>query len=761
MRLLAILVVPLLAAIVYGGKKNRCKIDKGLDCNSYKPLEPGLEYTIESKTCKNGRYPKNEFCSWVFYINGCTPKVHCDTIDIKGKGKRCRGDRLSLMTSGWDQVLCGKKKDVTIFPDVGEPAYSYSYYYGQEYLDIIFTTDRKRHGKGFSCQVSCEESITTTTPTPTPITYTIPPITITPSPSPTTTPTAECECGVANRDTRIVGGVETVANEFPWQVGLALSRDSSPFCGGSIVSGNTVVTAAHCTEQFRARDIWIIVGDHDTTVDDGEERMKVCKKKEHPGYNEFNSDNDIAVLTLCDPLTFSRNVRPVCLPHLPGPAYDSVLATVSGWGALSSGGSSPDKLMKVNVTTMDNTECDGYYDREEITDNMICASGPGKDACQGDSGGPLIAWESESFYSLIGVVSWGYGCASPSYPGVYSRVTENLEFVNENIQGETCKVPGETPAPTGETPVPMTTTTPSPAPTGETTVPIITTTPNPAPTGETTVPIITTTPPIPITTAAPSGECRCGMANRATRIVGGEVTEVNEYPWQIMIILDIFPGRPWCGGSILSSRTILTAAHCTEGHSARSMTVVVSEHDWTDPNDGQIPFSVCSKLEHPSYDSFTTDYDFAILTLCDEITFNQFASPVCLPPVPTTDYSNVPATVSGWGTLSFEGPQPDQLMEVTVQTVSNTACKTAYGGSITDQMICAAKPGKDACQGDSGGPLITAEPGGYYSLIGVVSWGRGCAEPDYPGVYARVTAVQDFIQDNTMGSTCPAPMLTF
>ena len=77
----------------------------------------------------------------------------------------------------------------------------------------------------------------------------------------------------------------------------------------------------------------------------------------------------------------------MCLPHLPGPAYDSVLATVSGWGALSSGGSSPDKLMKVNVTTMDNTECDGYYDRVEITDNMICASGPGKDACQGDSGG--------------------------------------------------------------------------------------------------------------------------------------------------------------------------------------------------------------------------------------------------------------------------------------------------------------------------------------------------------------------------------------
>ena len=69
----------------------------------------------------------------------------------------------------------------------------------------------------------------------------------------------------------------------------------------------------------------------------------------------------------------------------------------------------------------------------------------------------------------------------------------------------------------------------------------------------------------------------------------------------------------------------------------------------------------------------------------------------------------LPATVSGWGTLSFEGSQPDQLMEVTVQTVSNTACNTAYGGSITDQMICAAKLGKDACQGDSGGNITTQD----------------------------------------------------
>ena len=79
---------------------------------------------------------------------------------------------------------------------------------------------------------------------------------------------------------------------------------------------------------------------------------------------------------------------PVCLPSLPGPSYDNVLATVSGWGTLQSGGYQPDQLVEVNVTTMDNTECEDFYaGYEEITDNMICASGDGKDSCQGDSGG--------------------------------------------------------------------------------------------------------------------------------------------------------------------------------------------------------------------------------------------------------------------------------------------------------------------------------------------------------------------------------------
>ena len=97
------------------------------------------------------------------------------------------------------------------------------------------------------------------------------------------------------------------------------------------------------------------------------------------------------------------------------------------------------------------------------------------------------------------------------------------------------------------------------------------------------------------------------------------------------------------------------------------------------------------------------DFDFSLLTLCNNITFQKDASPVC-PPFPG-DYDNVTATVTGWGTLSFGGRQPNKLMEVNVTTMTNTECNQDYNGDVLDSMICARDDGKDACQGDSGGKI--------------------------------------------------------
>eukprot|EP00091_Calanus_sinicus_P012600 TRINITY_DN28266_c0_g1_i1.p1 TRINITY_DN28266_c0_g1~~TRINITY_DN28266_c0_g1_i1.p1 ORF type:complete len:184 (-),score=31.66 TRINITY_DN28266_c0_g1_i1:55-606(-) len=175
-------------------------------------------------------------------------------------------------------------------------------------------------------------------------------------------------------------------------------------------------------------------------------------------------------------------------------------------------------------------------------------------------------------------------------------------------------------------------------------------------------------------------------------------------------------------------------------------------------------------LDHPNYDSDTTNFDFTLLKMRNNIDFSlhPHIRPVCLPRNDELTYANYLATVTGWGTISSGGPVSNKLLEVNVNVLSNTECKNDYSYSpdnITAQMLCANVDGggKDACQGDSGGPLVTAgsgtglAPGQNYEQIGVVSWGIGCAFSNFPGVYARVTTQLDWIKESTASgwSTCP------
>jgi len=241
-----------------------------------------------------------------------------------------------------------------------------------------------------------------------------------------------------------------------------------------------------------------------------------------------------------------------------------------------------------------------------------------------------------------------------------------------------------------------------------------------------------------------------------SKIVGGVETQENEYPWQVGLLSSQSSSRPFCGGSLISSRSVLTAAHCTDGGSARY--VLLGEHDLTKA-DGEKKIRVCGRADHPQYNSRTTDYDYSILTLCEDVPFQTDIMPACLP---SANYNadNRQAVVSGWGTLRSGGSSPNVLHEVTIQTMTNSQCggrTTVYSSSqITDRMICASASGKDSCQGDSGGPLVAVDSG-YYTLIGVVSWGAGCAQANAPGVYARVTTVLPWIESNKQGTTCSTP----
>jgi len=257
------------------------------------------------------------------------------------------------------------------------------------------------------------------------------------------------------------------------------------------------------------------------------------------------------------------------------------------------------------------------------------------------------------------------------------------------------------------------------------------------------------------------------VANRFTKIVGGQETEQHEYPWQVGLMRSEFSSRPFCGGSIISNKEILTAAHCTAEMKPSNIWVMVGGHNMGDSTTKEERVEVCAIKDHPDYNDRSLNNDLSILVLCKELKLGKEVSPVCLPVESGRGegYEGQEAIVSGWGTTSSGGSQPDTLQEVGVVTMSNRQCASppnVYPASqITDAMICAAAKGKDSCQGDSGGPLVTnmgPTSGKSYYLIGVVSWGKGCAEENAPGVYARVTQELDWINNNLEGDKCfPAP----
>merc|ERR1739844_6653 len=244
----------------------------------------------------------------------------------------------------------------------------------------------------------------------------------------------------------------------------------------------------------------------------------------------------------------------------------------------------------------------------------------------------------------------------------------------------------------------------------------------------------------------------------ADQIVGGEAAP-SMIPWQVAMLSGTFQ---FCGGTVLDSCTILTAAHCgiNTGHSIRAGST-------NKQTGGQVRgiSQVISNTDLP-YNSNSLNNDWVIVKLDSPLELNDDIQPACLP---SADYLPATATearcfTSGWGTLSSGGSSTNNLQYVRVPAITNAQCNSAYGGSITDAMICAGYPGvggKDACQGDSGGPFVCNDNGNAV-IAGVVSWGNGCALADFPGVYARTTTALSWIQSNmgSSGSCAVAPTPT-
>merc|ERR1712106_655808 len=198
--------------------------------------------------------------------------------------------------------------------------------------------------------------------------------------------------------------------------------------------------------------------------------------------------------------------------------------------------------------------------------------------------------------------------------------------------------------------------------------------------------------------------CKCGV-KRTSRIVGGTETEVNEYPWMAAIATN--SGSFFCGGTLISSQWVLTAAHCmfkdnagTQAQTAGEIRIVLGEHDIGSSTESQIPrkvVQVSQIINHPSYDASSSNNDIALIKLSEEVDLNVY-TPACLPKT-ADNYEGQKAWVYGWGTTSFGGSTSDKLLEVEVPVVSNTVCSSAMSAGITDAMLCAGgELNKDGCQ---------------------------------------------------------------
>ncbi|XP_053995276.1 trypsin-7-like isoform X1 [Hylaeus anthracinus] len=226
------------------------------------------------------------------------------------------------------------------------------------------------------------------------------------------------------------------------------------------------------------------------------------------------------------------------------------------------------------------------------------------------------------------------------------------------------------------------------------------------------------------------------------RIVGGELANIDDHPYQVSLR---FNNRHVCGGAIISEEWIVTAAHCVQSTSVRFISIKAGTSDLTE--EGTV---VAAKeiISHERYNPRTSDYDIALIRLEKPLVYSSRVRPILLAPVADHYAAGSKALVTGWGVLRSNGPTTTRLRKVEVPLVSNSECSLLYAGRrITPRMICAGYVnlgGRDACQGDSGGPLVQ-----YGKLIGVVSWGMGCARPSFPGVYSRVTVLRSWITEKT------------
>ncbi|KAG7213954.1 hypothetical protein KM043_003147 [Ampulex compressa] len=246
-------------------------------------------------------------------------------------------------------------------------------------------------------------------------------------------------------------------------------------------------------------------------------------------------------------------------------------------------------------------------------------------------------------------------------------------------------------------------------------------------------------------------KCRCGW-KKLTRIVGGEETGVNEYPMMVGLLEFTEDGqeRFLCGGTIISNRYILTAAHCVVKRNIESVILLIGGHNITVGNKSNVAkyFKVEKFIIHPAYDRSNNQNDIAIVKTADYISFSMEVGPACLPFEHSCDsFVGSKVIALGWGLLEFTGRQPTTLQQTQLYVYPHSKCMEEVGAP--EKTICTIGNRTDTCQMDSGGPIMFMDA--YtedLTLIAVIAWGISCAS-GYPSVNIKVGSYLEWITSET------------
>jgi len=231
----------------------------------------------------------------------------------------------------------------------------------------------------------------------------------------------------AYNSTRIVGGTEATDGQFPSAITLQSGAGTSLFCGGSILNQNWALTAAHCIDGRTS--VWVRYNTRITGSNAGGKAILSSRIIKHESYNSNTIINDVGLIQLSEPFELGQTNAAAVTLATTEPVSGTMVAV--GWGTTSSGGGSlPANLRYVDVPLVPRATCEGNYNSvNPIHASMICAGESGKDSCQGDSGGMLL---DKATNQQVGIVSWGVGCGSPGYPGVYANIANLLEWITRN-----------------------------------------------------------------------------------------------------------------------------------------------------------------------------------------------------------------------------------------------------------------------------------------------------------------------------------------